>query len=50
VRGTSICLGGANSSAILDGAYCDCGHVGWLWLGFWDGVEGWVLCAVGGGG
>jgi hypothetical protein len=25
-------------------------HVGWLWLDLWDGVEGWVLCALSDGG
>jgi hypothetical protein len=47
VRGTSIGLGGASSSAILTGAYCNGEHVGWLWLGLWYGVKGWVLYALG---
>jgi hypothetical protein len=44
-----IGLGGAGSSAILPRACCG-GHVGWLWLGLWDGVKCWVLCALGDGG
>jgi hypothetical protein len=50
VRGTSIGLGGTNSSAILAGACCGGGHVGRLWLGLLGGVEGWVLCALSDGG
>jgi hypothetical protein len=49
VWGASVGLGGAGSSAILAGACCG-GHVGWLWLGLWDGVEVWVLYALGDGG
>jgi hypothetical protein len=49
VRGTSIGLGGAGSSAILAGPYCG-GHVSWMWLDLWDGVEGWVLYALDDGG
>jgi hypothetical protein len=45
VQGTSIGLGRVGSSVILAGARCG-GHVGWLWLGLWDGVKGWVLCAL----
>jgi hypothetical protein len=26
------------------------GHVGLLWLSFWDVVEGWVFCSFGDGG
>jgi hypothetical protein len=49
VQGTFVGLGEAGSSTILAGACCG-GHVGWLWLDLWDGVEGWVLCALGDGG
>jgi hypothetical protein len=37
--GVSVGLGGAGSPAILAGA-CYSGHIGWLWLGLWDGVKG----------
>jgi hypothetical protein len=46
---TTVGLGGADSSAILARAYCG-GHVGWLWLNFWDGVEGCVLFTLDDGG
>jgi hypothetical protein len=49
VWGIVVGLGGANDSAILARAYCG-GHVGWLWLGLGDGVEGWVLYALSDGG
>jgi hypothetical protein len=50
VWGTSIGLGGASSSAILTGVCYSGGLVGWWCLGWWDGVDGWVLCALGYGG
>jgi hypothetical protein len=40
VWSTSIGLGETSSSTILTGACYGGGHVGWLWLDLWDGVEG----------
>jgi hypothetical protein len=34
VWSTSVGLGGTSGSAILAGAYCGGGHVGWLQLDF----------------
>jgi hypothetical protein len=50
VWSTSIGLGGTGSSAILAGACCGGGHVDWLQLDLWDGVECWMLYALGDGG